>query len=69
MELHASDTSVAGVHPFTLLSKLGLGVRILGFLTVFAGLAILAGAIGAETVRRGAEVALLKTLGMTRRPS
>ena len=53
---------IAGV-----LSKLGLGVRILGLLTVFAGLAILAGAIGAETVRRGAEVALLKTLGMTRR--
>jgi putative ABC transport system permease protein len=50
-----------------MLSKLGMGVRILGLLTVFAGLAILAGAIGAEAVRRGAEVALLKTLGMTRR--
>jgi putative ABC transport system permease protein len=50
-----------------MLSKLGLGVRLLGLLTVFAGLAILAGAIGAEAVRRGAEVALLKTLGMTRR--
>ncbi len=49
-----------------MLSKLGMGVRILGLLTVFAGLAILAGAIGAEAVRRGAEVALLKTLGMTR---
>ncbi len=50
-----------------MLSKLGMGVRILGLLTVFAGLAILAGAIGADAVRRGAEVALLKTLGMTRR--
>ncbi|MEE8526405.1 MAG: FtsX-like permease family protein [Thermoanaerobaculia bacterium] len=49
-----------------MLAKLGMGVRILGLLTVFAGLAILAGAIGAEAVRRGAEVALLKTLGMTR---
>lgn len=51
----------------TMLSRLGLGVRILGLLTVFAGLAILAGAVGAEAVRRGTEVALLKTLGMTRR--
>ncbi len=34
---------------------------------MFAGLAILAGAVSASQVRRGAEVALLKTLGMTRR--
>ena len=49
------------------LDRLSLGVRLLGGLTVFAGLAILAGAVSAGQVRRGAEVALLKTLGMTRR--
>ncbi|MEM9595865.1 MAG: FtsX-like permease family protein [Acidobacteriota bacterium] len=50
-----------------ILSRLGLGVRLLGSLTVIAGLAILAGAVSAGAVRRGAEVALYKTLGMTRR--
>ncbi len=50
-----------------ILSQLGLGVRLLGWLTVVAGLAILAGAVSAASLRRGAEVALLKTLGMTRR--
>lgn len=49
------------------LGRLALGVRLLGGLTVFAGLAILAGAVSASQVRRGGEVALLKTLGMTRR--
>ncbi len=49
------------------LDRLALGVRLLGGLTVFAGLAILAGAVSASQIRRGAEVALLKTLGMTRR--
>ncbi len=50
-----------------MLRRLGLGVRLLGWLTVAAGLAILAGAVSADAVRRGREVALLKTLGMTRR--
>jgi putative ABC transport system permease protein len=50
-----------------ILRQLGLGVRLLGGLTVLAGLAILAGAVSAGSLRRGAEVALLKTLGMTRR--
>lgn len=50
-----------------ILGKLGAGVRILGLLTVLTGLAILAGAVGATQMRRRAEVALLKTLGMTRR--
>lgn len=49
------------------LERLALGVRLLGVLTVLAGLAILAGAVSASSIRRGAEVALLKTLGMTRR--
>lgn len=50
-----------------MLRQLGLGVRLLGVLTVLAGLAILAGAVSAGAVRRGREVALYKTLGMTRR--
>ncbi len=49
------------------LGRLALGVRLLGGLTVLAGLAILAGAVSAGQARRGAEVALLKTLGLTRR--
>jgi len=48
------------------LRKVGLGVRLLGSFTVLAGIAILAGAISAGASRRGREVALLKTLGMTR---
>ena len=50
-----------------ILGKLGLGVRTLGLLTVLAGLAILAGAVSAGAVKRGKEVALYKTLGMTRK--
>lgn len=47
--------------------QLGLGVRLLGILTVAGGLAILTGAVSASAAHRGREVALLKTLGMTRR--
>jgi putative ABC transport system permease protein len=50
----------------SVLEQVGLGVRMLGAFTVLAGIAILGGAISAQTVRRGREVALLKTLGMTR---
>ena len=50
-----------------LLEKLAWGVRALGAFTVIAGLAILAGAISATTLRRRREAALLKTLGATRR--
>lgn len=50
-----------------ILRRLGLGVQVLGSLTVLAGLAILAGAVSAGAIRRGKEVALYKTLGMTRR--
>jgi putative ABC transport system permease protein len=49
------------------LDSIGLGVRLLGGFTVCAGLAILAGAVSAGALRRRREVALLKTLGMTRR--
>lgn len=49
-----------------ILHRLALGVRLLGILTVLAGLAILVAAISVESLRRGLEVALLKTLGMTR---
>jgi putative ABC transport system permease protein len=48
------------------LESIGLGVRLLGGFTVLAGLAILAGAVSAGALRRRREVALLKTLGMTR---
>ena len=49
------------------LNRIALGVRFLGSFTVLAGIAILAGAVSAGSARRGREVALLKTLGMTRR--
>lgn len=48
------------------LRRIGLGVRFLGGFTALAGVAILAGAVGATSARRGREVALLKALGMTR---
>ena len=49
-----------------LLDRIGLGIRILGGFAIAAGIAILAGAVGASASRRGREVALLKTLGATR---
>jgi putative ABC transport system permease protein len=49
------------------LNRIGLGIRFLGGFTVLAGIAILGGAISAGSARRGREVALLKTLGLTRR--
>jgi len=51
----------------TLLERLGMAIRLLGGFAITAGVAILAGAIGATASRRGREVALLKTLGATRR--
>lgn len=49
------------------LGQAGLGVQVLGGFTVVAGVFILAGAVSAGSIRRGREVALLKTLGMTGR--
>jgi putative ABC transport system permease protein len=49
-----------------LLTRIATGIRLLGSFTVLAGLAILAGAASAAALRRGREVALLKTLGVTR---
>ncbi|MFT4647681.1 MAG: putative ABC transport system permease protein [Planctomycetota bacterium] len=48
------------------LERIALGVRVLGWVAVLAGLAILAGAVAAGGLRRKREVALQKTLGMTR---
>ncbi|HRV81384.1 MAG TPA: FtsX-like permease family protein, partial [Planctomycetota bacterium] len=48
------------------LERIALGVRVLGWVSVFAGLAILAGAVAAGGLRRKREVALQKTIGMTR---
>jgi putative ABC transport system permease protein len=51
----------------TLLERLGVGIRLLSAFAITAGITILAGAVGATVSRRGREVALLKTLGATRR--
>jgi putative ABC transport system permease protein len=51
----------------TIMERLGVGIRLLGGFAIAAGIAILAGAVGASASRRGREVALLKTLGATRR--
>lgn len=50
-----------------ILDRLGTVVRLLGGFTVAAGIVILAGSISAGSLRRAREVALLKTLGATRR--
>ena len=49
-----------------LLEKLAMGIRVIGAFTAVAGMAILAAGIAADAVRRGRQVALLKTLGTTR---
>jgi len=49
-----------------ILRQIGFGVRLLGAFTVLAGVAILGGAVSAGAVRRSRQVALYKTLGMTR---
>jgi putative ABC transport system permease protein len=51
----------------TLLERLGVGIRLLSAFAITAGIAILGGAVSASASRRGREVALLKTLGATRR--
>jgi putative ABC transport system permease protein len=47
--------------------RLAFAVRALGYMTVIAGLAILAGVAASTAAQRGREVALYKTLGITRR--
>ncbi len=49
------------------LGRLAVAVRFLGGFTILAGAITLAGAVSAGAVRRAREIALLKTLGMTRR--
>ena len=49
------------------LSNIGLGVRALGAFTIAAGIIVLGGTVAATQARRAREVALLKTIGMTRR--
>jgi putative ABC transport system permease protein len=49
------------------LANIGLGVRLLGTFTVVAGVVVLGGTVAATQARRAREVALLKTVGMTRR--
>lgn len=50
----------------SVMERVGLAVRILGGFTVIAGIAILIGAVFASASRRGREVAVLKTIGLTR---
>ncbi len=50
----------------SILQQLGFGVRFIGSFTVLAGIAILFGSVAAGAVRRSKQVALYKTLGMTR---
>ena len=47
-------------------SKLALGVRVLGLFTILTGLVILGGVASSTALQRSREVALLKTLGLTR---
>ena len=61
MRMRAILEKVRGV-----LERLGLAVRVLGLFTVITGLVILAGVASTTALRRGREVALLKTLGVTR---
>ncbi|QDV09437.1 macrolide transporter ATP-binding /permease protein [Planctomycetes bacterium Poly30] len=49
------------------LGRIALAVRLLGGFTVLVGIAILAGAVAATSLKRGGEAALLKSMGMTRR--
>ena len=49
-----------------LLERIAAGVRLLGGFAVIAGLAILAGTVASANLRRAREVALWKTLGLTR---
>lgn len=49
------------------LGRIAFAVRMLGGFTILTGIAILAGAIAATSLRRGSEAALLKALGITRR--
>ncbi len=50
-----------------ILSRLAAAVRVLAGFSVIVGLVVLAGAIGAATMRRAREAALLRALGLTRR--
>jgi len=49
------------------LRNIGLGIRLLGAFTVGAGVVVQGGTVAATQARRAREVALLKTVGMTRR--
>jgi putative ABC transport system permease protein len=49
------------------LNNIGIAVKSLGAFTVIAGIIVLGGTVAATQARRAREVALLKTVGMTRR--
>jgi putative ABC transport system permease protein len=49
------------------LDNLGMAVKVIGAFTVVAGIIVIGGTVAASQARRAKEVALLKTVGMTRR--
>ncbi len=51
----------------SVMRQMALGVRILAGFTLLVGIAVLAGAVSSNGLRRAREGALLKTLGLTRR--
>jgi putative ABC transport system permease protein len=68
---HSNITSIR-VRPLLekaldLLSRLAVGVRVLGLFVVLVGIAILAGVVGTQAGRRVKEIGLLKAIGCTRR--
>lgn len=68
---HAPNVTIVRVRAIIervgeLVKKLTVGVEIVGLFTFAAGLAILSGAIAAQTLRRRKEIAILKALGSSR---
>jgi len=66
-----SNVTVIGIRSIILkvsgiMQQMALGVRILAGFTLLVGIAVLAGAVSSNGLRRAREGALLKTLGLTR---
>lgn len=67
-----SNVTVIGIRAIILkvsgvMRQMALGVRILAGFTLLVGIAVLAGAVSSNGLRRAREGALLKTLGLTRK--
>ena len=71
LALSTPNVSVIRVHEVlekarSVMTRVALGVRLLGLFSVVAGIAILAGSIGTGAWLRRRQIALLKTIGATR---